>query len=74
MSNLQAIFTTASCVLQLAFAYAATLLPVQFLVPSLDVAWGVFTLAQYKATSYQHLAAFRFFIGACEGPFFVAVS
>lgn len=35
--------------------------------------WGMFTLLCYRANSYAELAAFRFFVGLFEGPFFTSL-
>lgn len=47
--------------------------PVNYFLPAADLIWGVFTLAQYKATNVTQLYALRFFIGALGGFFFPAV-
>jgi hypothetical protein len=35
----------------------------------MDVAWGIFTLVQYRANSYAELAAYRFLVGWFEVSF-----
>lgn len=47
--------------------------PVNYFLPAADLLWGVFTLAQYKASNVTHLYALRFFVGALGGFFFPAV-
>ncbi|GAB1191815.1 hypothetical protein APSETT444_000998 [Aspergillus pseudonomiae] len=47
--------------------------PVNYFLPAADLFWGVFTLAQYKASSVTQLYALRFFVGALGGFFFPAV-
>jgi hypothetical protein len=44
-----------------------------YLIPFLDVFWGLFTLLQYRVTSYAELAAYRFLVGWFEAAFFPAV-
>ncbi|KAJ0360356.1 hypothetical protein COL154_007617 [Colletotrichum chrysophilum] len=44
-----------------------------YLVPICDVLWGVFTLLQYRVTSYAELAAYRFMVGWFEAAFFPAM-
>ena len=43
-----------------------------YLNPFLDVAWGIFTLLQYRVTSLAELAAYRFLVGWFEAAFFSA--
>lgn len=47
--------------------------PVNYFLPAADLFWGVFTLAQYKASNVTQLYALRFFVGALGGFFFPAV-
>ena len=47
--------------------------PVNYFLPVADLFWGIFTLAQYKASSVTQLYALRFFVGALGGFFFPAV-
>lgn len=48
------------------FAYLFTRVPMHYLVPGLQVAWGVFTLVQFRGNSYGAFMAFRFFVGLFE--------
>lgn len=50
-----------------------TRFPVNYFLPAADLFWGVFTLAQYKASNVTQLYALRFFVGALGGFFFPAV-
>lgn len=43
-----------------------TYIPMQWTIPFLDIAWGVFTLLQYRVNSYAELAAYRFLVGWFE--------
>lgn len=47
--------------------------PVNYFLPAADLIWGVFTLAQYKASNVTQLYVLRFFVGALGGFFFPAV-
>jgi MFS family permease len=55
------------------FALQMTRCPVNYFLPAADLLWGVFTLAQYKASNVTQLYALRFFVGALGGFFFPAV-
>ncbi len=37
-----------------------------YLIPGMDVAWGIFTLLQFRTTSFAELAAYRFLVGLFE--------
>lgn len=47
--------------------------PVNYFLPAADLIWGIFTLAQYKASNVTQLYVLRFFVGALGGFFFPAV-
>ncbi|KAJ6012078.1 hypothetical protein N7499_012951 [Penicillium canescens] len=68
--QLQTMYTIGAVVGQLPFAYLFTRLPMSWLIPLMDVAWGIFTLVQYRANSYAELAAYRFLVGWFEAGFF----
>jgi hypothetical protein len=59
-------YTIGAVVGQLPFAYLFTRLPMSWVIPFMDVAWGIFTLVQYRANSYAELAAYRFLVGWFE--------
>ncbi|KAH7071158.1 major facilitator superfamily domain-containing protein [Paraphoma chrysanthemicola] len=58
---------------QLPFMYLFTRIPMYYLIPFLDVAWGIFTLLQYRVHSFAELAAYRFLVGWFEAAFFPAI-
>lgn len=64
--NLQTIYTVGAVLGQLPFAYLFTKYPVSYLIPGMDLLWGVFTLLQYRATSYEEMMAYRFLVGWFE--------
>lgn len=64
--QLQTMYTIGAVLGQLPFAYLFTKLPMSWLIPFMDVAWGIFTLVQYQATSFAELAAYRFMVGWFE--------
>ncbi|KAJ4305057.1 MFS transporter (Seo1) [Kalmusia sp. IMI 367209] len=71
--DFQTIAQVGSVIGQLPFAYLFPLLPMHWLIPSMELLWGVFTLLQYRANSYAELMAYRFFIGFFEASFFIGV-
>lgn len=50
-----------------------TYVPMYWVIPFLDVAWGIFTLLQYRVHGFAELAAYRFLVGWFEAAFFPAM-
>lgn len=44
----------------------------RWLLPSLEILWGIVTFAQSRATSIEQLYAMRFLVGMLEAPVFVS--
>lgn len=65
----QMIFTVGNVLGLLPFAYLFPKVPMHWLVPSLDLGWGIFTLLQYRAQSYGEIIAYRFMVSIFEVPF-----
>lgn len=64
--QLQTFYIIGAVVGQIPIMFLLTYIPMHWLIPFLDVAWGVFTLLQYRVTGYAELAAYRFLIGWFE--------
>ncbi len=58
---------------QIPFLFLFTYVPMYWVIPFLDVAWGIFTLLQYRVTGFAELAAYRFLVGWFEAAFFPAM-
>jgi MFS family permease len=71
--RLQTMYVVGAVVGQIPFMYLFTRIPMFYLVPFLDVAWGIFTLLQYRVHSFAELAAYRFLVGLFEAAFFPAI-
>ncbi|KAK7538340.1 major facilitator superfamily transporter [Phyllosticta citribraziliensis] len=71
--QLQTYYVIGAVVGQIPVMFLLTYIPMHWLIPFLDVAWGVFTLLQYRVTGYAELAAYRFLIGWFEAAFFPAM-
>lgn len=71
--RLQTMYTVGTVVGQLPFMYLFTRIPMFYLLPFLDIAWGIFTLLQYRAHSFAEMAAYRFLVGLFEAAFFPAI-
>jgi hypothetical protein len=71
--KLQTMYILGAVLGQLPFMYLFTRIPMYYLIPFLDIAWGIFTLLQYRVNSYAELAAYRFLVGWFEAAFFPAM-
>ncbi|KAF5865341.1 MFS transporter (Seo1) [Aspergillus alliaceus] len=68
--HLQTMYTVGAVVGQIPFAYLFTRFPMSWLIPFMDIMWGIFTLLQYRVNSYSELMAYRFLVGWFEAAFF----
>lgn len=64
--ELQMLYTVGAVVGQIPFMFLFTAVPMNYLIPFLDVCWGIFTLLQYRANGFAELAAYRFLVGWFE--------
>ena len=64
--HLQTIYVVGAVVGQIPFMFLFIRVPMHWLIPFLDIAWGIFTLLQYRANSYAELMAYRFLVGWFE--------
>lgn len=62
----QTIFTVGNVVGLLPFIYLFPRVPMHYLVSTLDLCWGIFTLLQYRANSYVEIMAYRFLVSIFE--------
>ncbi|KAJ6129639.1 hypothetical protein N7512_002419 [Penicillium capsulatum] len=73
LNYLNTVYMVGFITMQIPLTLVMTRCPVNYFLPAADLLWGVFTLAQYKASSVTQLYALRFFVGALGGFFFPAV-
>ncbi|ROT36082.1 MFS general substrate transporter [Sodiomyces alkalinus F11] len=71
--QLQTFYIIGAVTGQTPFFFLLTYIPLHWLIPFLDIAWGIFTLLQYRVTGYAELAAYRFLVGWFEAAFFPAM-
>lgn len=64
--QLQTLYIVGAVVGQLPFLFLFTYIPLHWLIPFLDITWGIFTLLQYRVHSFAELAAYRFLVGWFE--------
>ncbi|OLN96997.1 putative transporter SEO1-like protein 1 [Colletotrichum chlorophyti] len=71
--QLQTFYIIGAVTGQIPIMFLLTYIPLHYLVPFLDIAWGVFTLLQFRVTGFAELAAYRFLVGWFEAAFFPAM-
>lgn len=69
----QTMYIVGAAVFQLPFMYLFTRVPMNIMIPTLDVLWGLVTLIQYRTQSYGEMMAYRFLVGVLEASFFPAI-
>ncbi|KIW91734.1 uncharacterized protein Z519_07702 [Cladophialophora bantiana CBS 173.52] len=71
--HVQTIYVVGAVLGQVPFLFLFTRIPMHWLVPLLDICWGIFTLLQYRVNGYAELMAYRFLVGWFEAAYFPAV-
>ena len=66
-------YTVGAVLGQIPFLFLLPHVPIHYLIPFLDISWGIFTLLQFRANSFAELAAYRFLVGWFEAAFFPAM-
>ena len=64
--ELQTMYTVGAVLGQIPFMFLFPLVPMYVVIPIMDIGWGIFTLLQYRVTSFAELAAYRFMVGWFE--------
>lgn len=70
----QAVYTVSSVVFQIPFIYFASAIPCHYLLPLMDLGWGVATLGTSQVRTVRQLQVCRFFVGAFESGFFPTIN
>ncbi|KAK4444552.1 transporter SEO1 [Podospora aff. communis PSN243] len=68
--QLQTFYIVGAVLGQIPFMFLFTYIPMHWVIPGLDIAWGIFTLLQYRTASFAELAAYRFLVGWFEAAYF----
>ncbi|KAJ8146718.1 hypothetical protein OY671_000214 [Metschnikowia pulcherrima] len=68
----QVLFSIGNIVFQLPFIYVLNGLPLNYVLPLLDICWSAFTIGTYKVTSLAQLKALRFLVGTFEAPIYLS--
>ncbi|KAI3406050.1 SEO1 [Candida oxycetoniae] len=70
--NTQVMFSVGNIIFQIPFIYVLYALPLNYVLPTLDICWSILTVCLSQATNVAGLKAMRFFIGAFEAPSYFA--
>ncbi|CAI6100963.1 unnamed protein product [Clonostachys chloroleuca] len=71
--QLQTMYTVGAVVGMLPFMFLFTYIPMYWTIPFMDIMWGIFTLLQYRTSSFAEAATYRFLVGFFEAAFFPAM-
>lgn len=71
--NTQIVYTVGSVVFQIPFMYIIHKYPTHIILPVMDLGWGMFTLATYRANTVGELQVYRFFVGVFESAFYPTI-
>lgn len=66
----QAMYSAGAIIFQLPFLYIIPKFPNNYILPVMDLGWGLMTLLLYKAKSPGGVQALRFFVGAFEAAWY----
>ena len=64
--ELQTMYTVGAVVGMFPFLFLFTYVPMHWIIPGMDIMWGIFTLLQFRGQSFGEMAAYRFFVGFFE--------
>ncbi|CAI4381209.1 CNT_collapsed_G0014060.mRNA.1.CDS.1 [Saccharomyces cerevisiae] len=70
--HIQVMYTVGNIIFQLPFLIYLNRIPLNYVLPSLDLCWSLLTVGAAYVNSVPHLKAIRFFIGAFEAPSYLA--
>ncbi|CAH00725.1 putative permease SEO1 [Kluyveromyces lactis] len=70
--NTQVMYTVGNIIFQIPFIFILNKVPLNYVLPGLDICWSLLTLGAAYVDTVPHLKAIRFFIGAFEAPSYLA--
>lgn len=68
----QIMFSIGNVIFQIPFMYILVALPLNYVLPGLDLVWSILTVVTAYVHNVPGLKAIRFFIGACESGNYLA--
>ena len=70
--NTQVMFSVGNIVFQIPFMYILYALPMNYVLPMLDLCWSILTISLYRVENVATLKVLRFFIGSFESCAYIA--
>ncbi|AGO13006.1 AaceriAFL158Cp [[Ashbya] aceris (nom. inval.)] len=70
--NTQAMFTVGAVIFQLPFIFILNKVPLNYVLPGLDIGWSILTLGAAHVNNVSQLKAIRFLIGVFEAPAYLS--
>lgn len=70
--HVQVMYTVGNIIFQIPFLFYLNKIPLNYVLPVLDLCWSLLTVGAAYVNSVPHLKAIRFFIGAFEAPSYLA--
>lgn len=70
--NTQVLFNVGNIVFQIPFMFCLNSLPLNYVLPGLELIWAILTVLTYKVETVAQLKAIRFFVGSLEAPAYLA--
>lgn len=70
--NTQVVFSIGNIVFQIPFMYVLYAVPLNYVLPALELLWSALTIATAAVKTVPQLKAIRFFIGSFEAPAYLA--
>ncbi|KAF3990294.1 hypothetical protein FT663_03237 [Candidozyma haemuli var. vulneris] len=70
--NTQVLFTVGNIVFQIPFMFCLNSVPLNFVLPGLELIWSILTILTYRVQNVTDLQVLRFFIGSLEAPSYLA--
>ncbi|EGW35426.1 putative permease [Spathaspora passalidarum NRRL Y-27907] len=70
--NTGVMFSVGNIIFQIPFMYILYAVPLNYVLPALDLCWSILTVCLYRVENVATLKALRFLIGAFEAPSYLA--
>ncbi|CAB4257042.1 similar to Saccharomyces cerevisiae YAL067C SEO1 Putative permease, member of the allantoate transporter subfamily of the major facilitator superfamily [Maudiozyma barnettii] len=70
--HVQVMYTVGNIIFQIPFLFYLNKVPLNYVLPVLDLCWSLLTVGAAYVDTVPHLKAIRFFIGAFEAPSYLA--
>jgi len=59
-------YTIGAVIGQIPFLFLFPMFKMNYIIPGLEIGWGIFTLLQYRTAGFAEVMAYRFMVGLFE--------